>query len=1245
MPPFAYNPPWQRRFVPPPVTSSPVPVGMQTLPGMLPTMPVPMAPAPPVPPMPPPVAGLGLPALQRPPRQQPDRSLPRPISRKEERSVLGTVLGGVAALGNTLDLPFSAVRDVIGGVATGDWDQYNPIDQFGTAWWRDAGNRTSGRALNRALGWAGEEDTWGNFWGGLATEIATSLPASYITGPLGTVAKGSKIGTRAAIKQADDVAEATSQAIAAFTKGAKPKEILTDVPGTWTEGIRSGERGLLGMRKPFSTEQWIGWTPGNAAKDSKVANAIADTVDKFFYSSENSLLWKMMSRPIIGLRSLVSSSAGGKRAGILNGQYHRLADLRYANFQHLSAAGHNMAAVASKNYRQAMDAFTDVMKSQLGDSDKLPHMQRAFAETLHDVQTIKGLWPEYGELMDAARMTDVENEILTRLGNAIPENIRPASLEPMRKALGDYVVGTKRVNDYLQKQLHDAGIPTEYLWDLMQEYSPRYGAEHLGKLKDATAVRDNVYRHFPGGDVGLQQASRDPHLMGQALRQGKELGANRAQMYQWLRENADLPINATERGRKGLLHPVTREPLKGEALDSEYLLQRYVLPGYRDAMDTSGPILGDFDQAGRLIPGSRELGLDDLEKYWRESATLQFVKETAEEGAEKVVGRTQSRIDWLRESIAKIDPEKYPDGLFDPEWHRVWGQNTAAKIDKLATVRSMHELLRYRGNLGTANEITDGVPLAAAWLPQSRKALEAARETGDFVPGAGLTQHGLNKFMEDLGIPLNQAHTLYVPQNVAKAMRAYTEVIKPGKMSELTEMVDKLNALYRGWLTTGFGPLSVSFQTRNMASGIFQELTDAHLGFREIRKAKLKAIQFLRGKGDLDHLQEAIDSGALAGLGRIAEVVGEEGAEHAFRLPTKGSLGKLMGGPFKRAATEGKAWNPFAVRGWYKHPTKVKPGEKVPLSWTAEWGENLNNVTEFILRAGYFEGLRKAGYSVGHASQIVNKTHFNYRDLAKAEKLVGRRGLLFYSWLRKSVPHTLRKVFERPFGPKGQAILATTYPQREGNRSGWTPAFLRERGGFPVLGNNRAMSYLTSLGLPTEDLNMLKLRGSLTETARRTGESFISNFNPLATALLYEFPSGRQAYSGRELKHLRSRLAPYYKELTGSQMPAVLRRLEGVGPWSRAIGEVGKYVDKDTHPALRAVKILTGLRFSTYNPAKWRLIDAINAQEAELEQDETVRQYEQMYVPKHLRADAMPSTLQRLQRIKELQNMRTQLPR
>jgi hypothetical protein len=69
----------------------------------------------------------------------------------------------VGAVGNVLDLPGSSVRDVLSG--------QNPFDQYLTPF--DNINRMSGRGLLHHHGLIGATPTWGNFAGGLATEVAT----------------------------------------------------------------------------------------------------------------------------------------------------------------------------------------------------------------------------------------------------------------------------------------------------------------------------------------------------------------------------------------------------------------------------------------------------------------------------------------------------------------------------------------------------------------------------------------------------------------------------------------------------------------------------------------------------------------------------------------------------------------------------------------------------------------------------------------------------------------------------------------------------------------------------------------------------------------------------------------------------------------------------------------------------------------------------------------------------------------
>ena len=97
------------------------------------------------------------------------------------------VLGGIAAVGNLLDVPGSMVRDVLGGE--------NPLDQLLHP--MSPQNRLTGRDLMRKSGMIGRKDTWGNFAGGLAAEIALD-PLTYIF-PAGALSKGGKLVKKAGL--------------------------------------------------------------------------------------------------------------------------------------------------------------------------------------------------------------------------------------------------------------------------------------------------------------------------------------------------------------------------------------------------------------------------------------------------------------------------------------------------------------------------------------------------------------------------------------------------------------------------------------------------------------------------------------------------------------------------------------------------------------------------------------------------------------------------------------------------------------------------------------------------------------------------------------------------------------------------------------------------------------------------------------------------------------------------------------
>jgi hypothetical protein len=121
-------------------------------------------------------------------------SLP-PIEEEVDSSLwegLGTAaLSGISRVANVLDLPGSSVRDLLGGE--------NPIDQWAPWNWTTSEGRISGRDLLRKARLVSDEDTWGNFFGGMAAEIALD-PTTFLSGGalLKSAAAGLRGGTKAA---------------------------------------------------------------------------------------------------------------------------------------------------------------------------------------------------------------------------------------------------------------------------------------------------------------------------------------------------------------------------------------------------------------------------------------------------------------------------------------------------------------------------------------------------------------------------------------------------------------------------------------------------------------------------------------------------------------------------------------------------------------------------------------------------------------------------------------------------------------------------------------------------------------------------------------------------------------------------------------------------------------------------------------------------------------------------------------
>lgn len=144
--------------------------------------------------------------------------------------MIGKFLQGV---GSVADLPGSMVRDAFA--------LRNPLDQLATPWWQDSGNRTSGRDLLRHWGAVGNEDTWGNFAGGMVAEQMLDPLNLVGAGILGKYAKN--LGAINKANKGIDAGNALSLQQRAM--GFMPEEyieklhpsVVSDIPGPHGESF------------------------------------------------------------------------------------------------------------------------------------------------------------------------------------------------------------------------------------------------------------------------------------------------------------------------------------------------------------------------------------------------------------------------------------------------------------------------------------------------------------------------------------------------------------------------------------------------------------------------------------------------------------------------------------------------------------------------------------------------------------------------------------------------------------------------------------------------------------------------------------------------------------------------------------------------------------------------------------------------------------------------------------------------
>ncbi|NBV87929.1 MAG: hypothetical protein EBR88_00165 [Betaproteobacteria bacterium] len=410
---------------------------------------------------------------------------------------IGQAVGGtVGRLGSAL----SAAGDYTRGVLAGT-----------------PGERVTGRELLRSQGLVGDEDNWGNFFAGLATDIATD-PLSYVSGP-STALTGAGKALKAA-GMADDVARlASKKAIATgdLARGAVPGVVkrthaALQKTGRNMGGIQSAidpalvSRPLFGPRtanRYLTLEDAVTYADDPAQALQKLQAAAGGS------AAYNALKKQTMAKtfgvgPMLGDASYVGDVLG-KGFG---DAYANLLDTA-GQAARWSYPGRLTAAAFDHRVGGAVDP-----ERQIVNIAKFKAGQDEAGKLLH------------GHVMELAKLHAAAPEAFTPDGNRrlgrlleVPEpNWEPSDAQWVRSntAVRNYITAYKKLMPDILNQSRQYGLPAEQMFDKFgNEYLPRQAHPllQLPQRTDDTMGRTSTMQ-LPGGRDTIIELSQDPQVSG-----------------------------------------------------------------------------------------------------------------------------------------------------------------------------------------------------------------------------------------------------------------------------------------------------------------------------------------------------------------------------------------------------------------------------------------------------------------------------------------------------------------------------------------------------------------------------------------------------------------------------------------------------------------------------------------------------------------------------------------------------------
>lgn len=1110
-----------------------------------------------------------------------ERDLVQPVEAPSAIRKAGNMaLGGISMFGNLLDLPGSVVRDVL--------SLRNPLDQFLTPLSPD--NRATGGDMLRSLGVIGKEDTWGNLPARLAFEFALD-PMTYLTFGTGSALTAAgkaakKIGTlglaadvataRAAAKGATEVAPLATKALLESSQAMTPKIGSTALEEAAKAGIArslpaTASVGPRMAKKTLTLKELMAGLPDGAKGATSVTSEVAmknldDYAKKLKYADAAEFLARH------GDEALAMDAKIGfpfTRAETL----FNLGRTGDSIARHLDLAGHYARwslpgrAIGMLFGSSNLDQLSRTGQ-ELGSAitDRRRRLEMKAAKTSYDaIQELESIVPDFNKVYGGAGL---------HLPNRSAAEFTIDSLDAARQALGRIyrfaaeLTETQAVDKGFKNSLHRAAatmLPGSNVTELSSGPMADKIMDLIGKVREA---KDLARADFVdgGGKAGLIDFDWLSHHPRYAVPKNfTEDFAFRSR----LAPSEGVATMSREKALAALpaevIHSVLADPFARHGRMPKEVADLLKAVKAQTGMAPPSPTIGKARIKEMIQDWTGDIDID------LPDGTVKKI--TVDDQADQL-------FDYVKKSSEDFlqDRRMYPNAPMEDaakhltSMHRLIATRDAVYTTLLRSVDDMDKMPGYQGPTVTIRETLEKAGYDAD---------KAAARMGKM---AGATDPAFSATMLDRA----------VPKELYDAVTSINTKSSSPRWAQATGFYwDKMTRVLKENLTLPFP----AFWVRNFFSGQMMNMMANHVGTPGDLKEYFEQFKFA----------DAIRKNPEAHNDLMRELHAMDVYRYGYHsadIPEHVKLSNVSPLPVfdypgvRRAAKDvvaerGETMIESAL-GRFPKATEIASKAIVPLreahQTVLESGRRISAMGEWYNRVPMYLYLRKQGYAPEVASQIVKDIHVDYSDLTGFEKSGMRRVALFYTFSRKQLEQTAKRIFEQPGGVPGLSIAATIKAVNRARDPGeLLPDYVAETASIPLNTDEQGnRSYLTGLGLAFEDPLQFFGKG-----LRGAGTELLSRTNPLIKGPL-EYFTGELFFQsgpmgGRDLPDADPLLGRTLANITGRDVPYKIPELAEVAiansPLSRVVSTTRQLFDPRKSLLESATNLTTGLRTSIVSPA------------------------------------------------------------